>query len=91
MRVFKSVFKLQMLTDMATYVRRLFKHPQLIQLLEFPVLFLGATPSNTPALYSLMNYADLKLGTWYPLGGMHQIIEGMAAVARAQGVGDRFG
>ena len=85
-RVFKSVFKLQMLTDMATYVRRLFKHPQLIQLLEFPVLFLGATPANTPALYSLMNYADLKLGTWYPLGGMHKIIEGMAAVARGQGV-----
>ncbi|CAH1001443.1 zeta-carotene-forming phytoene desaturase [Neolewinella maritima] len=86
LRVFKSVFKLQMLTDMATYVRRLFKHPQLIQLLEFPVLFLGATPANTPALYSLMNYADLKLGTWYPLGGMHKIIEGMAAVARGQGV-----
>ena len=85
-RVFKSVFKLQMLTDMASYVRRLFRHPQLIQLLEFPVLFLGATPANTPALYSLMNYADLKLGTWYPLGGMHKIIEGMAAVARGQGV-----
>jgi len=85
-RVFKSVFKLQMLTDMATYVRRLFKHPQLIQLLEFPVLFLGATPSNTPALYSLMNYADLELGTWYPLGGMHKIIEGMATIAREQGV-----
>ena len=86
LRVFKSVFKLQMLTDMATYVRRNFKHPQLIQLLEFPVLFLGATPANTPALYSLMNYADLQLGTWYPLGGMHKIIEGMAAVAREQGV-----
>lgn len=86
LRVFKSVFKLQMLTDMATYVRRNFKHPQLIQLLEFPVLFLGATPANTPALYSLMNYADLQLGTWYPLGGMHKIIEAMAAVAREQGV-----
>ena len=85
-RVFKSVFRLQMLTDMASYVRKLFKHPQLIQLLEFPVLFLGATPANTPALYSLMNYADLKLGTWYPLGGMHKIIEGMAAVAAGQGV-----
>ena len=86
LRVVKSAFKLQMLTDMASYVRKLFKHPQLIQLLEFPVLFLGATPANTPALYSLMNYADLKLGTWYPLGGMHKIIEGMAAVARGQGV-----
>ncbi|MGB3801343.1 MAG: phytoene desaturase family protein, partial [Lewinella sp.] len=86
LRVVKSAFRLQMLTDMASYVRKLFKHPQLIQLLEFPVLFLGATPANTPALYSLMNYADLELGTWYPLGGMHKIIEGMAAVAREQGV-----
>ncbi len=86
LRVLKSAFRLQMLTDMASYVRKLFRHPQLIQLLEFPVLFLGATPANTPALYSLMNYADLELGTWYPLGGMHKIIEGMAAVAREQGV-----
>ncbi|MEL7160903.1 MAG: phytoene desaturase family protein, partial [Bacteroidota bacterium] len=86
LRVMKAAFKLQMLTDMASYVRKLFKHPQLIQLLEFPVLFLGATPANTPALYSLMNYADLKLGTWYPLGGMHKIIEGMVNVARGLGV-----
>ncbi|MEO0733433.1 MAG: phytoene desaturase family protein, partial [Bacteroidota bacterium] len=86
LRVMKAAFKLQMLTDMASYVRKLFKHPQLIQLLEFPVLFLGATPANTPALYSLMNYADLQLGTWYPLGGMHKIIEGMVSVARGLGV-----
>lgn len=85
-RVMKAALKLQMLTDMASYVRKLFKHPQLIQLLEFPVLFLGATPGNTPALYSLMNYADLKLGTWYPLGGMHKIIEGMVKVATGLGV-----
>ena len=85
LRVIRSAFRLQMLTDMASYVRKLFTHPQLIQLLEFPVLFLGATPANTPALYSLMNYADLALGTWYPLGGMHKIIEGMARVAREQG------
>lgn len=85
-RVVKAAMKLQMLTDMGTYVRKLFKHPQLRQLLEFPVLFLGATPENTPALYSLMNYADLKLGTWYPLGGMHKIIEGMVQVAKGLGV-----
>jgi phytoene desaturase len=86
LRVAKAALKLQMLTDMGTYVRKLFKHPQLRQLLEFPVLFLGATPDNTPALYSLMNYADLQLGTWYPMGGMHKIIEGMVAVARGLGV-----
>ncbi len=86
LRVFKSVFKLQMLTSMSAYVRKLFKNEKLIQLLEFPVLFLGATPENTPAMYSLMNYADLALGTWYPKGGMHKIIEGMVDLAKELGV-----
>ncbi|MCB9302956.1 MAG: phytoene desaturase [Lewinellaceae bacterium] len=81
LRVLSSLFRLQMFTSMARHVRKLFKNEQLIQLLEFPVLFLGATPENTPALYSLMNYADMALGTWYPMGGMHKIIEGMVSLA----------
>jgi phytoene desaturase len=55
-------------------------------LMEFPVLFLGALPQHTPALYSLMNYADIKLGTWYPQGGMYKIVEGMFALAKELGV-----
>ena len=90
LRVLKSVFRLQMLTSMAKHVDRLFKNDQLRQLLKFPVLFLGATPENTPAMYSLMNYADLALGTWYPMGGMHKIIEGMVELARQQGVHFKF-
>ncbi|MCG8328868.1 MAG: phytoene desaturase family protein [Chitinophagales bacterium] len=85
-RVLKSLFRLQMFTSMSKHVRKLFKNEQLIQLLEFPVLFLGATPANTPALYSLMNYADMALGTWYPMGGMHKIIEGMVSLAEEKGV-----
>jgi len=85
-RVFASVFKLHMLKSISSYIRKYFKHPQLIQLLEFPVLFLGATPEKTPALYSLMNYADIALGTWYPKGGMHEIIKGMTALAIELGV-----
>jgi len=54
--------------------------------LEFPVLFLGATPEKTPALYSLMNYADLQLGTWYPMGGMFEIINAFEKIALEQGV-----
>ena len=86
LRVVKSLFKLQMFSSIDKQIRRLFKNPKLIKLLEFPVLFLGATPSNTPGLYSLMNYADLKLGTWYPQGGMHKIIEGMVSLAKELGV-----
>ncbi len=85
-RVLKSMFKLQMLTNMSAYVRTLFKSEKLIQLLEFPVLFLGATPWNTPAMYSLMNYADMALGTWYPMGGMHEIVKAMVSLAEEKGV-----
>jgi phytoene desaturase len=54
--------------------------------MEFPILFLGATPENTPAMYSLMNYAEITMGTWYPMGGMHEIIKGMVALAQEKGV-----
>ena len=57
-----------------------------LSLLEFPVLFLGARPQQTPAMYSMMNYADLALGTWYPMGGMHQIVKAMVKLAEEVGV-----
>jgi phytoene desaturase len=85
-RVVKSLFKLQMLSSISKQIDKLFKNEKLRNILKFPVLFLGATPENTPALYSLMNYADLKLGTWYPEGGMFKIIEGFVSVAKSQGV-----
>lgn len=85
-RIAASMFRLQMFTSLSSHVRRLFRNEKLIQLLEFPVLFLGATPQKTPALYSLMNYADMALGTWYPMGGMYKIVEGMMSLARELGV-----
>ncbi len=67
-------------------VRKRFKNPKLISTLEFPVLFLGAKPSNTPSFYSFMNFADFGLGTWHPKGGMYEIIKAMKKVAEELGV-----
>lgn len=67
-------------------VRRKIKSQKLIQILEFPVLFLGAKPSNTPAFYNFMNYADFGLGTWHPKGGMYSVVEGMKHLAESLGV-----
>ena len=67
-------------------VEREFQNPKLRQILQFPVLFLGAKPSQTPAFYNFMNYADFGLGTWHPDGGMYQIVEGMVALAKSLGV-----
>ncbi len=84
--VIKGLFKLDVFTSMKKHVRKFFKNPKLQELLEFPVLFLGALPQDTPALYSLMNYADIKLGTWYPQGGMYSIVNAMYELAKELGV-----
>lgn len=81
----KGLFKLDFFKSVTDYVHSEFKNPRLRQILEFPVLFLGATPQKTPALYTLMNYADLKLGTWYPIGGMYSVVEAMKRIAEEQG------
>ncbi len=85
-RLLYGLMKMDVFTSMRSHVRKFFKTEKLRELMEFPVLFLGATPGNTPALYSLMNYADISLGTWYPMGGMYKIIEGMTSLARELGV-----
>lgn len=85
-RVIKSIFNLHLFQSFHQYVRKYFKDERLIQLLEFPVLFLGAQPKNIPALYSLMNYADMVLGTWYPQGGMFEIVKAMVNVTQNLGV-----
>jgi len=90
LKVFKSVLKLQMLSSIKKAVSKVVKDERLRQILEFPVLFLGATPGDTPALYSLMNYADIKLGTWYPQGGMYEIATAFYDIALEQGVKFEF-
>jgi len=84
-RLLWALIRLQMLQSFRAHVRRHFSHPRLRQVVEFPVLFLGATPPRTPALFSLMNHADMTLGTWYPQGGMGAVVQGFASVAREQG------
>jgi phytoene desaturase len=84
--VVKGVFKLNLFSNFKKFVRKSLKDEKLTALMDFPVLFLGSAPENTPALYSLMNYAGLMLGTWYPENGMYRIIESMEELAIELGV-----
>jgi phytoene desaturase len=86
MDVLRGITRTHMFTSVQSYVRKFFKDPRLVALMEFPVLFLGAMPDRIPALYTLMNYSALVQGTFYPMGGMVRIIEGMQDLARELGV-----
>ena len=76
----------QFFKTISSQVRKSFKNPKLVSTLEFPVLFLGAKPSNTPSFYNFMNFADFGLGTWHPKGGMYEVIKAMKNLAEELGV-----
>jgi len=76
----------QFFKSISKEIRNNIKSKKLIQILEFPVLFLGAKPSNTPNFYNFMNYADFGLGTWHPKGGMFEVVKGFTSLATSLGV-----
>ncbi|MFD1601886.1 phytoene desaturase family protein [Flavobacterium artemisiae] len=83
----KTILKLnQFFGSVSQDIRREFKNEKLIQILEFPVLFLGAKPTKTPSFYNFMNYADFGLGTWHPKTGMFDVVLGIEKLAMELGV-----
>jgi phytoene desaturase len=90
LKIAGSALKLDLLSNFRKYVSGYFSDPKLRALMEFPVIFLGASPQNIPALYSLMNYGGYVLGTQYPMGGFYQLVLGMKDVAEKQGVTFHF-
>jgi phytoene desaturase len=76
----------QFFSTISKDVRKRFKNTKLVQILEFPVLFLGAKPSDTPSFYSFMNFADFGLGTFHPKNGMYSVILAMEELAKELGV-----
>lgn len=90
LKIAKSAFKLDILTNFRTYTSKFFKTTELRALMEFPVIFLGASPKNIPAMYSLMNYGGYKLGTWYPQGGFYELVKAMYKIGEELGVNFHF-
>jgi phytoene desaturase len=84
-QIIRNSLSINLLSSFSKHVRKYFRNPQLISLIEFPVLFLGAGPSQIPALYSLMNHAAFNLGTWYPIGGFGKITDAMKKIAETNG------
>lgn len=83
----KTTLKLnQFFSTVSHDIRKKFKNERLIQILEFPVLFLGAKPTKTPSFYNFMNYADFGLGTWHPKTGMFDVVRGIENLALELGV-----
>ena len=90
LKALKAAFKLDVFKSVERDVHSRFSSDKARSILDFPVLFLGALPGNIPSLYTLMNYADLELGTWYPENGMHDLASALEKIARKEGVEFHF-
>ena len=83
----KTVTKINLfISNIKNQINRKFSDPRLRSILQFPVLFLGAKPSETPAFYNFMNYADFGLGTWQPKNGFYDVVQSMIKIAKDYGV-----
>lgn len=77
---------LTLLGSMQDHVEGYFDHPKLQQIVQYTLVFLGGSPTNTPALYNLMSHVDFNLGVYYPEDGMAGVVDGIAQLARELGV-----
>jgi phytoene desaturase len=68
------------------YVRQFFKDPRLQVAFSFHDLYMGLSPRESPATYSLLQYAEIANGMWYAAGGMYRIVESLLSIAEKYGV-----
>ncbi len=89
--VIRNARGLGLLGTMDEHVADYFEHPRLRQLVQYTLVFLGGSPSNTPALYNLMSHVDFNLGVHYPDGGIAAVVNALVALGEDLGVTYRTG
>src|SRR3989339_174012 len=85
-RIISQGPRLHIFESLDRYVRRFFAEKRLRQILEYTVVFLGGSPRNTPALYSIMSHVDFGLGVWYPDSGIGAVPEALCQLGASLGV-----
>ncbi len=85
-RLMTEGLRLNVFNSLDSYVGKFFTDHRAKKILEYAMVFLGSSPSNAPALYSLMSYLDLKDGIHFPVGGMYAIVEGLVRLNQELGV-----
>lgn len=77
--------KLSVFKTMDKHAGDYFKTDALQKLMQYPLVFLGSSPYNTPAIYSIMSHIDFNMGVYYPKGGIYQITKAL------QSLGEKYG
>jgi 1-hydroxy-2-isopentenylcarotenoid 3,4-desaturase len=79
-------FLSHLVTSLYAFSGKYVKDERLKKILNFPAVFLGASPYDTPSMYHLMTHVDLNVGVFYPMGGFYTLIEAIERIAKQHGV-----
>lgn len=77
-RVMTEGLKLDLFASLEQFTKKFFHDHRARKILEYAMVFLGTSPKDAPALYSIMSHVDLTAGVWFPRGGMNAVAEGLA-------------
>ena len=80
------IFQLKALKKHYDNIGNYFTHPHLKAAFTFQNMYLGLSPYDAPATYSLLQYTELADGVWFPMGGMYRVIESLTSIAESLGV-----
>ncbi|HEX6305047.1 MAG TPA: phytoene desaturase family protein [Anaerolineales bacterium] len=80
------LFKLKALVKHYDNIGNYFQDPHLKAAFTFQNMYLGLSPYDAPATYSLLQYTELAGGVWFPMGGLYRVIESLVRIAVAHGV-----
>ena len=62
-----------------------FKSDKLKAVFSFQDVYMGLSPYESPAAYSMLQYTELADGVWFPIGGMYRIVESLVSIAEEHG------
>ncbi len=85
----KNIPLLTQLKPLANHYRNMsayFDDPRLKSAFTFQDVYMGLSPFEAPATFSMMPYTELAHGVWYPRGGMYSVVEALMKVALSAGV-----
>lgn len=80
------LFKLKALVKHYDNIGHYFQNPRLKAAFTFQNMYLGLSPYDAPATYSLLQYTELADGVWFPIGGLYRVVESLVSIAEARGV-----
>jgi phytoene desaturase len=80
------LFSLKALTKHYANTAHYFNDPRLRAAFSFQNMYLGLSPFDAPATYSLLQYTELAEGIWFPRGGMFEIIASLVNIIKGMGV-----